>query len=165
MLTVQIPRAYFVIPYKAGVTAEEVNILHGVLGDLSFFAQSDPESRCKPALSRCGNGHGTALSHPLGPAEIEEAPSERGADRAGNVWPSLGPIQAYPAEVAAGCTQRSEINAKLRKKPSARLCDFRRFVAEHDVFVSGEEIGNVNAQTASKMIIANPGRTEFPCLS
>jgi len=42
----------------------------------------------------------TALP-PLEPAEVEAPFRERGPDRARDVWPSLGPVEAQSTEVTA----------------------------------------------------------------
>src|SRR6266481_7605585 len=54
------------------------------------------------AFSRLGDDHRAAVLHPLGPAEIEIPPCERGPDCSRDVWASFGPIETQPAEVAAG---------------------------------------------------------------
>jgi len=77
---------------------------------------------------------------------------------------SLGPIEAEPAEVAAGRTQVGKLDPELGEKTGACCRDFSGFVVEHDVFAGDERIGEINAEAARKVVIANSGRTKRACL-
>jgi hypothetical protein len=67
--------------------------------------------------------------------------------------------------MATGRPQRRKVDTEVGEKTHARSRDFCGFVAEHDVLVPSEKIGEVHAETTGKVVIANSGRTEFPCLS
>jgi hypothetical protein len=67
--------------------------------------------------------------------------------------------------MAATRTQRGKFNAELSEKTGARLRNFSGFAPEHDVFVRGEKIGEVNAKATCEMVVANSGRTKFPRLT
>src|SRR5262249_29483171 len=61
----------------------------------------NPEGVAQAAASSGGDDHGVAGPGPLDPAQIEAAPGDRGAERAGDVRAPLGPVEAKPAELTA----------------------------------------------------------------
>ena len=73
--------------------------------------------------------------------------------------------EAQPAEMATGRTQSGKVDTEVGEKPRARWRDFRGFVAERDVLARRKKIGEVHAETTGKVVVANSGRTEFPCLT
>jgi hypothetical protein len=101
----------------------------------------------------------------LHPAEIEVALGDRGPYRASHVWASLGPIETESAEVAAGRTPGGKLDPELGEKAGAGCRDFSGFVVEHNVFAGGESIGEINAEAAGQVVVANSGRTERACLT
>ena len=105
------------------------------------------------------------MIHPFGPTEIEVALGERGPNCTRDVGPSFGPIEAQPAEVASGYTQCGKVDSKVGEKTSACWRDFSGFVAEYDVFLRSEKIGQVHTEATGEVVIANSGCTEFPCLT
>ena len=125
-------------------------VVHAVLASLG---QADTESLQETAFSRRGDDHGSAVLHPLGPAEIKAAFRERGPYRTRDVWPSLGPIETPSTEMTTSRTHRKEVDPKLREEFGARFSDLGGFLAEHDVFVRGEKIGEVHAETTGKVVV------------
>jgi len=81
------------------------------------------------------------------------------------VWASLGPIEAESAKVAAGRTQRGKLDPELGEETGACCRDFSGFVVEHDVFTGDERVGEIDAETAGKVVVTNPGRAEGACLT
>src|SRR2546427_2315517 len=99
-------------------------------------------------------------------AEIEVALGHRGAYRTRDVWASLGPIEAESAKVAVGRTQCGKLGPELSENPDTCRRDFSGFVVvEHDVFSGDERIGEINAQAAREVVVANSGRTKRACLT
>src|SRR6266404_7902917 len=122
--------------------------------------QRSPESPAGPM----GDDYGVAALHPFHPAEIEVALGDRGPYCSRDVWASLGPIEAESAKVAAGRTQLGKLDPELGEKTDACSRDFSGFDVEHDVFAGDERIGEINAEAAGKVVVANSGRTERACL-
>jgi hypothetical protein len=107
-----------------------------------------------------------ATLHPFHPAEIEVALGHRGPYRTRDVWASLGPIEAESAKAAAGRTPCGKLDPELSENPHTCLRDFSGFVVvEHDIFSGDERIGEINAQAAREVVVANSGRTERTCLT
>src|SRR2546427_6881302 len=98
-------------------------------------------------------------------AEIEVALGHRGAYRTRDVWASLGPIEAESAKVAAGRTQCGKLDPELGDKTGACCRDLSGCVVEHDVFAGDERIGELNAEAARKVVVANSGRTKRACFT
>ena len=136
-------------------------MLSDCIRDLGF---ADPEGLQKAAFSQRGDCYRAAVLHPFGPAKIEVALGERGPNSARDVGPSFGPIEAEPAEMAAGRTQRRKVESEVAKEASSCRRDFSSFVAEHDVLMRSEKIGEVDAEATSKMVVANPARANLPRL-
>jgi hypothetical protein len=129
------------------------------------FGHVDVERLPETALSQRSDDHGTAVLHSFRPAEIEAAFSDGGPDRTSNAWASLGPIEAESAEMAAGRTQGGKVDPEGGEKAGACRRDFSSFLAEHDVFVRREKIGEVHTETTGKVVVANSGRTKLPRLA
>ena len=106
-----------------------------------------------------------AVLHFLDPAEIEEVLGDRGPERASDVRATLGPIEAESAKVAAGPTPRGKRDPELVKKTGARDRDCRGFVAEHNISAGNQRIGEMNAEAARKVIVADSGSTDRACLT
>jgi hypothetical protein len=104
-----------------------------------------------------------AALHPFHPAEIEVPLGDRGPDRTRDVWASLGPIEAESAEVAAGRMRKRD--PEFGEEPGAGRRDFSGFVFEHDVFAGDKGIGEIDAEAAGKVVVANAGRTERACVT
>ena len=66
--------------------------------------------------------------------------------------------------MAAGRTQCRKLDPKFGEETGACCRDFSDFVVEHDVFSGDESIGEINAEAARKVVVANAGRTERACL-
>ncbi len=116
-------------------------------------------------LPRRGDDHGAAVLRPLRPAEIEAPFRKRGSDRSGDVWPPFGPIEARSTEITTGRIQRGKVDSELGEKSGARLRDFSGFFAEHNVLARSEEVGQVDAETTGKVVVADPGRAKLACLT
>jgi hypothetical protein len=68
--------------------------------------------------------------------------------------------------VAADRTQCGKLDSELGENPDTCLRDFRGLVVVgHDVFSGDERIGEVNAQAAREVVVADPGRTERACVT
>src|SRR5229473_2276415 len=67
-----------------------------------FLEHADAEGFPETVLSRRGDGHGAAVLHPFGPAQIEATLGEGGSQGARDVRPSFGPIEAQSTEGTAG---------------------------------------------------------------
>jgi len=106
-------------------------------------------------LPRRGDDHGAAVLRPLRPAEIEAPFRKSGSDRARDVRPPFGPIETRSAELATGRVQRGKVDSELGEKSGTRLSDFSGFFAEHNVLVRGEEVGQVDAETTGKVVVAD----------
>jgi len=128
------------------------------------LGSADSKGFQEPALSRQGDDDSAAVPHSLRPTEIEEAAGERCSHRAGDVWPTFGPVEAQSAETA-GRTQCSHVDAKLGEKTGAGFRDLGGFVAGRDICVCGKKIGEVDAEATGKMVVANSGRAELSCLT
>src|SRR5215469_9640676 len=75
------------------------------------------------------------------------------------MWASFGPIEAEAGHVRCG-KRDPEFGAKTGACPR----DFGGLVVEHDVFVDDKSIGEIDAEAARKMVVANSGRTNGACL-
>jgi hypothetical protein len=106
-----------------------------------------------------------AAFHFLDPAEIEEALRDRGPERTGDVRAALCPIEAESAKAPAGGTLHRKRDSELVKKTGARGRNCGGFVAEHDIFAGNQSIGEINAEAARKVIVADSGRTDHACLT
>ncbi|HYB43890.1 MAG TPA: hypothetical protein VEL75_19070 [Candidatus Methylomirabilis sp.] len=69
---------------------------------------------------------------------------------------SLGPVETEPAEVTAA----RALDSELGEKAGAGGRDLRRFVVEHDVPAGDERIGEIDAEPAGQVVVADPGRAE-----
>ena len=108
---------------------------------------------------------GVAPRHPFHPAEIEVARRHRRPDRPRDVWASLGPIEAEPARVTAGRARCGKLDPELPEEPEACRGDVSSFVVvDHDVFSGDERIGEIDAETAREVVVADPGRAQRACL-
>jgi hypothetical protein len=76
------------------------------------------------------------------------------------VWASLGPIEAESANVAVCRTPCGKLDPELGEKTGACCRDLSRVVVEHDVLAGEEGIGEVDAEAARQVVVANSGRTE-----
>ena len=103
-----------------------------VLVPAKYFNSEDFQ---EAPFSQLGDDHGAAVLHPLGPTEIEAALGERGSYRARDMWPSFGPVQTQPAQMATSLTQGGKVDPEFGEKPGACRGDFSGFVADHDVVV------------------------------
>ena len=54
---------------------------------------------------------------------------------------------------------------ELGEKTGACGSDFGGLVVEHDVFADDKRIGEINAEAARKVVVANSGRTNGACLT
>ena len=97
------------------------------------LGSADSKGFQEPALSRQGDDDSAAVPHSLGPTEIEEVAGERCSHRAGDVWPTFGPVEAQSAEPAARRTQCRQIDPEPGEKTRAGLGDFRTFVGEESL--------------------------------
>ncbi len=132
---------------------------------VAWLGRVDPEGSVKAPPSQRGDDYGVAALHPLHPAEIEVALGDRGPYRTRDVWASLGPIEAQSAKVAVGRTQCGKLDPELGEKPGACCRDLSGFVVDHDVFAGDERIGEINAEAARKVVVANSGRTKRACFT
>src|SRR4029453_12422118 len=112
-------------------TAIEASLAGPAVGGLR---RVDPEDSPEPPPSRRGDDHRVAAAQPLHPTEIEVPPGERSPDGTRDVGTSLGPIEAEPAEAAAGRTPRGQRNPEPGQKPGAGRRDLRALVVERHVF-------------------------------
>ena len=131
----------------------------------AWSGRVDAEGPLEALSSQRGDDYGVAALHPLHPAEIEVARGDRGAYGTRDVWASLGPIEAESAKVAAGRTQCGKLDPELGEKTGACCRDLGGFVVEHDVFAGDESIGEINAEAAGEVVVANSGRTKRTCLT
>src|SRR5207247_8472160 len=132
---------------------------------LACFGRVDAEGLPEAPPSQRGDDDRVAAAHPFQPAEIEEALGDRGPDRTRDVWTSLGPIETQSAIVAAGRTRRGKLDPELGEKTGACSRDLGDFVVEHDVVAGGENIGEINAEAARKVVVAHSGRIQCACLT
>src|SRR6266567_85952 len=132
---------------------------------VTWFGRVDAEGLLEAPASRRGDDYGVAALHPFHPAEIEVTLGDRGPYRTRDVWASLGPIEAESAKVTTGRTQCGNLDPELGEKTGACSRDFSGFVVEHDVFAGDERIGEIDAEAARKVVVANSGRTERACLA
>src|SRR6185437_11228995 len=95
-----------------------------------------------------------AVAHALEPAHVEAARRERGTDRAGEMRPPLGPVEARPAEGALLVLRRREIDAEPVEEIDALLSDLAAIVAEHDMATSDQRIGQPDTEAAGEMVVA-----------
>src|SRR5216684_6755575 len=98
-----------------------------------------------------------AVAHALEPAKVEAACGERGAHRAGEMRPPLGPVEARPAEGAAALLRRGEVEAELGEEIDAALGDLAALVGEHDMAALDQGVGEADAEAAGEMIVAGAG--------
>ena len=95
------------------------------------------------------------------PAELETALGKRHAQRAGKMRPALAPIQARPAKGAAAAPQILEIDAEVQQVFFAGARDHAAVLAEDDVLVPGQRIGQRDAEAAGDMIVAGARRAQL----
>src|SRR5207253_7836539 len=112
-----------------------------------------------------GDDDGVAALHPFHPAEVEVALGDRGPDRTRDVWASLGPIEAESAQVTERRTRGGKLDPELGEKTGAGCRDFGGGGVEHDVFAGDEGIGQINAEAARQVVVANSGRTQRACFT
>ena len=84
----------------------------------------------------------------------------RGPERTREVWASLGPVEAESAHVTAGRPQSGELDPELGEETGALRRDLGGFVFEHDVFAGDEDIGEIDAETARQVVVADAGRIQ-----
>src|SRR5438067_9487762 len=130
-----------------------------------LFGRVDPEGLREAPPAQRRDDYGVAALHPFDPAEIEAALGDRAPYHARDVWASLGPVEAESTEAAAVRRQRGKLDPELGEKTGACCRDFSDFVVEHDVFAGDERIGEIDAEAARKVVVANSGRTERPGLT
>src|SRR5512143_3179634 len=144
----------------SGGSRTALSTSHSVPG---FLGHADAERFPETALPRRGDDHRAAVLRPLRPPEIEAPLRERGPDRARDVWPSLGPVDTESAKGTALRAQRRQVEAELREKSGPRRRDLGGLVAHHDVLVRDQRIGEINAETAGEVVIADSSRAELAC--
>src|SRR5215813_7342015 len=132
---------------------------------IAWLGRVDAEGPEESPPSQRGDDDGLALLHPLNPAEIEVAPGHHGPDRTCDMRASLGPIEAESTNVAAGRTQPGWLDPEFGENTGAGWRDFGRFLVEHDVVAGNESIGEIDAEAAGEVIVANSGRTERACFT
>src|SRR5262245_23206744 len=81
------------------------------------------------------------------------------------MWPPFGPVEAQSAEMTAGRTQRRQVDPEFGEKSGARLGDFSGFVADHDIFIRNQSVGEIHAETTGKVVVAVPGQIPLPAVS
>jgi hypothetical protein len=133
--------------------------------EVAWFGRVDAEGLLEAPPSQWGDDYGVAAPHPFHPAEIEVALGDRGPYRSRDVWTSLGPIEAESAKVSAGRTQCGKLDPELGEKTRPCCRHLSGFVVEHDIFAGDESIGEINAEAAGEVVVANSGRTQRPCLT
>ena len=58
-----------------------------------------------------------------------------------------------------------KLDPELGEETGARRRDLSGFVVDHEVLAGDEEIGEIDAETARKVVVANSGRSERACLT
>src|SRR5215470_448576 len=119
----------------------------------------DAEDLLEPAPSQPGNDHRVAALYPFHPTEIEVALRDRGPHRPRDVRASFGPIEAESAQ-AAGRTPRGQLDPEPGEEPGSRPRDLCDSVVKHEVFAGDERVGEIDAEAARKVVVANSGRAE-----
>jgi len=152
-------------PTSATISAVRGPGTHGRDLTSERVGRVDAEGLLEAPSSRRGDDYGVAALHPLHPAEIEVALGDRGPYGTRDVWASLGPIEAESAKVSAGRTQCGKLDPELGEKTGACCRDLSGFVVERDVFAGDESIGEINAEAAGEVVVANSGRTKRTCLT
>ena len=61
--------------------------------------------------------------------------------------------------------ERGKLDPELGEKSGARRRDFGGLVVDHDVFMRDQRIGEINAETTRKVVVADSGRTQRACLT
>src|SRR4029453_5624664 len=84
----------------------------------------------------------------------------RRPDRPRDVWASLGPIEAWPAQLAAPRPQGGKLDPELDEETGPGCRDFSGVIVEHDVLAGDEGIGQINAEAARQVVIADSRRTQ-----
>src|SRR5262249_23515282 len=130
---------------------------------VAWLGRVDTEGPEEAPPSQRGDDDGLAVLHPFHPAEIEVAPGDRRSYRTRDVWASLGPVEAESAKVVAGRTQSGKLDPEFGEKTGAGRRNFGGFVVEHDVFAGDERIGEIDAEAAREVVVANSSRTERAC--
>src|SRR5262249_540537 len=120
----------------------------------------DAEGLPEAPLSNRRHDDGVVLLRPFHPAEIQEAVGARSPDRAGDVRASLGPIEAESAKTAAGRTPCPNLAPEFREEAGAGRRDFRDVITQHDVIAGDEGIGEIDAEAARKVVVADSCGTE-----
>src|SRR6185312_11676887 len=95
-----------------------------------------------------------AVAHALEPAHVEAAPGERRADRAREVRPPLGPIEARPAEGALPLPHRREVDAEPAEEIDAGGGDLAAVIAEHDMAALDQGVSEADAEAPGEMVVA-----------
>ena len=106
-----------------------------------------------PADGRDGERAAVALARD--PAQIEEPVRDRGADRACEMRAPLAPVDAGTAERAPAAARGGQVDSQFVEEHLARLGDDAAIVAELDVAMLLQRVGERDAKLASDVVVAH----------
>src|SRR4029077_9406667 len=107
----------------------------------------------------------TAILHPFGPAQIEAAPGEGGSYHSRDVWPAFGPVDAQPTEATALRLRGRQVDSEPGEESGARPRDLGGLVADRDVFACDQGRGEINAQAAGQVVVADSRHAQLAALT
>ena len=102
-----------------------------------------------------GNVERAAVARACEPSKIEASRRERRADRAAEMKPPLGPIEARTTEDAPAVPHRVEVDAEILEESSAAFRELAAFLREEEVTALTQRIGKRNAEPAGEVIVAS----------
>src|SRR5580704_17089264 len=112
------------------------------------------------APSRRRNRQRASIAHPLDPFQLKAPARQCRADRAADVRSPFRPIQTRPTEYAALRSRMREIDAELAEKFRPGRRDFAGFVAEDDMLVLDQPLGQADAEHTGDVIVTGAGVTQ-----
>src|SRR5262245_65178057 len=117
-----------------------------------FGCEVYSESVEQPRSARRGQPQRAAVTLALEPAELETAAPDFRAYKAGEVRPTLAPIKAGPAEHALAL--RIQVGPEFGQESCARRGQLTAILAQDDVPVGDERVGDGNAHLSGQMVVA-----------
>src|SRR5580658_6518055 len=121
-------------------------------GDRPLQVHSDRVT--KPRAARGGNTNAASIAQSMDPTDAQCVGRELCANRAGDVRPSLAPIDAAPAQRPLVPPQRGNVDFKHRQPPFPLRRDIEMPATLDDTADGDQGVGDGDAKAAGEVIIA-----------
>src|SRR6185295_12257953 len=129
--------------------------LSRIQGTRSGRRQAILEPQLRELLpSARGHGEGPAVLDACHPAPLQEDLRQRGADGAGEVMPSLGPVDTGAAVSPLRAPHLPEVDAEAGEEPLAGAGQLAATVGEHDVVAAQHQVAQGDAEAAGQVVVA-----------